>query len=162
MRPLHRQGCLPHAGGSRDRDDDHCSGDVIGGGEPVELGQLGNPAYEVGYRGGQLCRDLAGNSVNPRGWAVVVQTRVAAQHSLFKSAQLATRLYSELLNQDRPSLAVDLQCVGLTTGSVVREHQLGMQPLAERILGDQGNQLAGNGRMVAYLEVGLDSTLQRI
>ena len=55
------------------------------------------------------------------------------------------RLDPEALDERLPGRAVDLERLGLPAGAVEREHQLAAQPLAQRMLRDEGLELATSG-----------------
>ena len=54
-----------------------------------------------------------------------------------EALELIVRLEPELLGQQPPARAVDLERVRLAAAAVEREHQLAPQTLAQRMLGDE-------------------------
>ena len=68
-------------------------------------------------------------------------------------------LDAELLEERAPRLLVGVQRVRLAPVAVEREHQLPAQALSQRMLGDQGLELAEKLGVIAELELGVDSLL---
>ena len=71
------------------------------------------------------------------------------------------RLEAKVVSQSAPSLAIDLQRLGLTASAVKGEHQLAAQALAERMLSDELVELLEDVVLAPHGEVGLDSLFQR-
>ncbi len=66
------------------------------------------------------------------------QRRVVSQHGRLQALQLGSGFQPELLGQRDAPVLVDPQRVRLSPGPIQRHHQLGPQPLAQGMLGDQG------------------------
>ena len=75
--------------------------------------------------------------------------------------QPGARVDPELLEQGRSSLAIHLEGLGLTPRAIEREHELAAQPLAQRMLGHEGLELADEVVVAAEREVGVDPALER-
>ena len=88
-----------------------------------------------------------------------VERRILREHRALELLQLATGLEPEVLHQRPPGVAERVERLGLAAGSVEREHQLRVEPLAVRVLGDQRLQLAGHGDVLTQLELDLDALL---
>ena len=71
------------------------------------------------------------------------------------------RLDAKLGVQHRAEVTVGRQGVRLPPRAVEREHQLGVQPFSERVLGDEAAQLADHRRVVPEGELGADARLER-
>ncbi len=71
---------------------------------------------------------------------------VVGEDRRLESLQLGARLDPELADQHLPGAREGLECLGLTPGSVQRDHQLTPPPLAQRLLSDHrlelGDELA--------------------
>ena len=76
-------------------------------------------------------------------------------------AQLRAGLDADLLDERRSRPPVDLERFGLAPRAIQREHQLPVQPLAERVLGDERLELADELAMRAGGELGVDRLLER-
>ena len=122
-------------------------------------GQLGGPAHKGGpdrlQRLGQL-----------PGWGRLgrrreVQPRILGEDRRLQPAQLRPRVDAQLLDQDRPGPLIGQQRVGLPTGAVQGQHELGPQPLPQRLLPDQPLQLGHQLPMPPQPQVRLDPILQR-
>jgi hypothetical protein len=70
--------------------------------------------------------------------------------------QSGTGFDPELVDEERACVLEDLQSVRLPSRAVQREHELGAQPLAERMVGDQALEPGNNLRVSAELQVCLD------
>ena len=66
-----------------------------------------------------------------------VERRILREHGALELLQLTTGLQPELVHQRLPGMAEGVERLGLATGPVEREHELGVQPLAVRVLGDE-------------------------
>ena len=67
---------------------------------------------------------------------------------------------AELPCEGAPGILVGLKCLGLASGTVEREHELGTQPLPERMVGHQHLQLPHNLCVVAQREVRIEALLE--
>ena len=105
---------------------------------------------------------LDGLAVGPR---VVgddeVEHGVLAQDRLLQPAQLGPGLDPERLHERPARVAERVERLGLPAGAVEREHQQRPQPLAQRMLVDQGGEPPDELRVAARVEVALDRELER-
>ena len=76
-----------------------------------------------------------------------------------EALELIVRLEPELLGQQPPARAVDLERVRLAAAAVEREHQLAPQTLAQRMLGDAGLELGDDRAVASELDGRLESPL---
>ena len=76
--------------------------------------------------------------------------------------QLRSRLEPEVVREPAPSVAVDLERLGLAPAAVEREHQLATEPLAERVLVDARLELGHDRAVPAEPEQRLDPSLDRL
>ena len=76
-----------------------------------------------------------------------------------QAAELGRRLDADLLDQRRPGVPVGLERLGLAAAAVQREHALRVQPLAQRVLGQQRVDLADELVVAAGGEVRVDREL---
>src|SRR5262249_56767325 len=90
-----------------------------------------------------------------------IKARILVEDPLVEIAQRATRLDAELLDERAPRLLVGGERLALTPRTVQREHQLRVQPLAERIPVHQRLELAYEIVVPTEHEVGFDSLLYR-
>src|SRR5205085_6075429 len=79
----------------------------------------------------------------------------------FELLQLAARLEPELIHQPAPGSAIALERVGLATGPVHGEHQLGDEALTQRMLVNERLQLPHQPCVLAERKLGVDPFLQR-
>ena len=63
----------------------------------------------------------------------------------------------QLVDQRTAGLLVRVERLGLTTGSVEREHEFGARALAQRVPGDEALELSYQLRILAESEIGLDA-----
>jgi hypothetical protein len=75
--------------------------------------------------------------------------------------QRLARLEAQLGREQAAALAVDVERLGLATGSVEREHELAAEPLLKRVLADERAQLADELRVPAQCQVGVDPVGER-
>ena len=87
----------------------------------------------AGAASGTSARPVAGLLVGER-LARQLERGVLAQDRLLESLQRRARIDSELVPQMLSRLPVGLERLGLTPAAVQREHQLAVQPLAQRML----------------------------
>ena len=80
---------------------------------------------------------------------------------LLELAQLPSRLEPELVGERASGVAEALQCVGLAARPVQREHVLGAQALAHRLLAHEALELRHQLDVTTETEVGLDALLDR-
>src|SRR5262249_61268730 len=90
-----------------------------------------------------------------------LERRVVAEYRRLELAERASRLDAELLDEGAPSPSVRSERVGLPTASIQREHQLGVQPLPQRVLGGESFELADDEGGSAECKIGVESLLQR-
>ena len=76
-------------------------------------------------------------------------------------AQLRAGLDADLLHERRARAAVGLQRLRLPPGAIQREHQLPVQALAQRMLGDEPLELADQLAMAPVRELGVDRLRER-
>ena len=100
----------------------------------------------------------------PRGCArgPAAEGGVLAEYPSVKLLQLLARLDAQLLVERPPRLTVRRQCFRLPSGAVEREHELGAQVLAERMLGDQHLELRDQLAGAAEGKVGVEAVLHRL
>ncbi len=67
--------------------------------------------------------------------------RVADQDALLEHLELGSRLHAQLVDQHPADSLVGRQRIGLAAAAVEGEHQVLVQPLAQRELSDQGLQV---------------------
>ncbi len=89
-----------------------------------------------------------------------VEARVLGEDRLMEGAQPRPGLDAELVDERRPGRRVRRERLRLAAGAVQREHLPAAEPLAQRVLGDEGLELAGQPGGAAALEVGVDPGLQ--
>ena len=97
-----------------------------------------------------------------RGRLLRRQGRVMAKDRLLELLQGRARLDAELVDEQPPRLAIDLERLGLATRAVERLHEHGPQPLAEWVLADEHLDLADELGVAAEREVGLEPPLERL
>ncbi len=118
-------------------------------------------AGEAGHVGRELRGDQPDRRTGERrGWRVV-QTRIGAQDRLLQTAQLRAGLEPQLGDQEAAGVLVGRQRLGLPPGTVQGEHELGMEPLPQRVLAHQPGQLLHQRGVAASGKVGLDALLQQ-
>ena len=93
--------------------------------------------------------------------AAADRERLLAQDRRVHAAQERARLEAELLDEQLPSLAVDLERLRLPAGAVEREHQLRPQPLAQRMRADERLELGDELGVRADRELRLGPLLER-
>ena len=104
-------------------------------------------------RGVELARELGDRRLD-------VQRGVLAQDRVVQAPQLGARLDADLLDQRAPRSPVRLERLGLAPAAVEREHPLRVQPLAQRVLGQQRIDLADELVMAAGGQVRVDRQLR--
>ena len=78
-----------------------------------------------------------------------------------QAPQLRAGLDADLLDERRPRLAVGVQRIGLPPGAVQREHALGVEALAQRLLAHEPVELADDLPVAPGGEIALDRVLER-
>ena len=111
-------------------------------------------------RGGAVA-DGSGGRVAGRG-SGQIERAVLAQHGVVERAQLGAGLDADLLDQHAARVAIGLERLGLTSGAVQREHALGVQPLGQRMLGDEPLELPDQLPVAAGGEASVDRQLGRM
>ena len=89
-----------------------------------------------------------------------VERRVVREDRLLELLQLLARLQPELFVEQPPKRLEALERVGLPPRPVQGEHQLAVQPLAVRVLGDERLEVGDELIVPAEREVGLDALLE--
>ena len=90
-----------------------------------------------------------------------LKRRVVLEDLPLQGLQLGARLDPELVHEPAPRRAVGLERVGLAAAAVERDEQLALEPLPERVRGDQRLELGQDVLVAAEREVGLDPILER-
>jgi hypothetical protein len=88
-----------------------------------------------------------------------LEPRVLAEDRSLELSQLRARLEREFVHQQRAHRPVGLERIGLSSGSVESEHELGLEPFAERVLYHERLELGDEGAVPAELEFGFDTVL---
>ena len=96
-----------------------------------------------------------------RGRRLRGQVRIMAKDRLLELLQGRARLDAELLDEQPPRLAIDLERLDLATRAVERPHERRSQPFAERMLADERLDLADQLCEATEREVGFDPPLER-
>ena len=86
---------------------------------------------------------------------------ILAQDPPLQLLQRLSRLDTELVDERAPRVLVDVERLRLAPRPVERQHQLGAQSLAQRVLGDERLELAGEAAVTSERQVGLDPVLER-
>ena len=102
--------------------------------------------------GVELARQL------PRG-DLDVERGVLAEDRLVQTAQLRARLDADLVHERASRFPVGVERLRLAPAAVQREHALGMQALAQRVLGDDRVDLPGDLQMVPRGQVRVEREL---
>src|SRR5262249_57763871 len=89
-----------------------------------------------------------------RGCAL--ETRLLAEDGAVEPLQRRARLDAELVDECAPGVEIRLERLGLAARAVERQHQLAAQPFAERVLPDEGLELAGEIQTGRLLVCGCD------
>ena len=76
--------------------------------------------------------------------------------------QLRSRLEPQVVREPAPSVAVDLERLGLAPTAVEGKHQLAAEPLAERVLVHAGLELGHDRAVPAEPQQPLDAPLDRL
>ena len=91
-----------------------------------------------------------------RGWRCVVQVRVLRKNGAFQLLQRPTRFDTHLVRERPPGTAVGIQRVGLPPRAIQAHHQLLVQPLVQRMPGDQALQFPDEFGVPTHHQIGLD------
>jgi hypothetical protein len=91
-----------------------------------------------------------------------IERRILVENPALELPQRQRRLDPERLHERAPRIAVRLQRICLPPRAVQREHQLGTQPLPQRVLADEQLELADQLGAPAEREIALDPLLQRL
>jgi hypothetical protein len=91
-----------------------------------------------------------------------LQRRILTEDLLLELSQRGTRLEPKLIAQRAPRIAVGRQRLSLTARAVERQHQLGPQPLAQRMKHHKRLELADQLRITRENQVRLDPPLERV
>ena len=86
---------------------------------------------------------------------------ILVQDRVLQRAQLRAGLDAEVAGEHAARVLVGVERLRLAPAAVEREHELGDEPLARRMLGDEPAQLRDQLRVAAGGRVGLDARLQR-
>ena len=140
--------------------------------QPGELFQLRGPAGEVRHRRGQRPGRLGGRGAARRplgrlGGRLRARCRgdrpsLAGQDPLLPAAEFRARLDAQLPEQRPAGVLVGLQRLGRPAGTCQRLHELGVQVLAQRVLGGQVLQLGYQRGVLPELEVSLDLVFEHL
>ena len=79
----------------------------------------------------------------------------------FELAELSPRLDTRVLDEQRTPFAIALECLGLTSRAVEREHELRTRAFPQRLLADAPFELRDQLSMLAERERAIDSLLGR-
>ena len=88
------------------------------------------------------------------------QVRISPQNPLVKLSQLGSGLGAEFLDQDPASALIGGKRLGLAAAPVERQHQQGMQMLAQRVGRDEALKFGDHLGLAAQVHVGVDACLQ--
>ncbi len=170
--PVNGQGGLPRPGLPGDQTDPHRARRLVPTDrqQHVEAPERIGPAGEHRGGSGQLGGEgmLARGDRRPVGrpcrrrpaGAGVEERGVVGQHPAVERVQLRARLQAEFTDQFRPRTLVRDECLAPPSAAVQSEHQLAVQPLAQRVAGDGGLDVHEDGRMPAEAELRLDPLLE--
>jgi hypothetical protein len=92
---------------------------------------------------------------------VELERGVLPQERLVELLELPAGFDAELLDEHRPRRPVGVESLGLAAASVERQHQLSVQPLPQRVLGDERLELGHEIGVTAGGEIGVDPLLER-
>jgi hypothetical protein len=142
---------LADAGLARDEQDAAAAAERVGQ-RVVEGRELARTAHE--HPAGRC-------ALGHRGGGGEVELLVLVQDRLMQLAQRAPRLDPELLDQRRARGLVGLERIRLAPGAIEGEHQLCVQPLAQRMPGGERLEPTDDSGVLAGGEVGVDPLLER-
>ena len=154
QRVVERSGAVED--GDRLRDAGELRRDRFDAEAPRELGceRLRVGADHDGHLAGEERRGHLLEVLDLGDRAAVDRERLLAEDRGVHAAQERTRLQAQLLDEELAALAVRLERLRLAAGAVEGEHELGAQPLAERMRADERLELAD------YLRVSSDRKLR--
>ena len=90
------------------------------------------------------------------------ERRLLPQDRPLELLQRRAGLDAELLDEQRPAVAVTRERLGLAAAAVERDHELAARPLAQGLFLDERLELGDEPGVLSQLEVGVDPLLQRI
>ena len=91
-----------------------------------------------------------------------IESQVLGEDLLLQEAQLAPGLDPDLLGERPVGLAVGVKRLGLAPGAIERQHALGVQALAQRLLGDQRLESGDHLVVAPGGELGVERELERL
>ncbi len=127
----------------------------------ADLADLLGSAGEVGDIRRQQLRHRPRQRRNAHRSRGQVQRRVGGEDGVLQPLQLTARLDAQLVDHHPADLLVGLQCLGRPAGTVQCQHQLAMQPVPQRKLRHERDQLADELVMPAELQLQLQPVLDR-
>ena len=116
---------------------------------PVETDHGHDPTREKGF-------DDLSLLVRRRRVVGHTQAGLVPQDLRLDLLELGAGLDPELVDEAGACILVHLQGLGLPARTIQREHQLSAEGLSERMLGDEGFELADHIALASELEVGVD------
>ena len=149
-----RQERLTHTVGPDDR---HERARARGGALPVraQATQLAVPSAQRNRgRRGQRGGEFGGRRLDG-------QRRVLAQDGVVQAPQLQARLDPDLFHQRAPGVPVGLECLSLATAAIERDHLLRVQPLTQRVLGQDRLDVTDDLLVATRGEVSVNRQLAR-
>jgi hypothetical protein len=90
-----------------------------------------------------------------------VERRIVLQDRPLQASQLVAGLEPQLLRQDLARAAVCVERLGLSPAAVQREHELPVEPLAQRVPADERSKLGHQNVVMPGGEIGVDPSLER-
>ena len=108
--------------------------------------------------------ERAGRGGQPRATAGrrrAVERGVVLEDPALEGLELLAGLEAELLDEAAPRLLERVECLGLATGAIQRQHQLGREALAQRVLAERGREPPGRFDVPALGELALEPPFQR-
>ena len=90
-----------------------------------------------------------------------VEPGVVLEDPALEGLELLAGLEPELVHEPAPRLLERLERVGLATRAIQRQHQLGREALAQRVLAERGRQPPGRVNVPALGELALEPPFQR-
>src|SRR5207244_2582520 len=96
------------------------------------------------------------------GGRLQIERRVLVQDRQLERLERPPRLDAQLLDERAAGLLVGGERLGLTAGTVERDHQLGPQLFTERMIGNQRLELADQTGVPPKCDLGLDPLLERV
>ena len=99
--------------------------------------------------------------LTPRIGRLQLERAAVLEDPVLELLERRCRIEPELVDEHAPHFAVRRERLGLPAGAVQREHQLGGEPLSQRMVTNELLQLANKGGVPAEREVRLDPLLER-